>query len=76
MTLHQMINTKIRLIVFLVVQYGKTLYSQQKQYLELTVAQIISSLSQNPSLDERKQVKLLGHSGMTCIKYLMIIPWR
>ena len=33
---------------------GETLYSQQKQDLELTVAQIISSLLQNPGLNLRK----------------------
>ena len=33
---------------------GEALYSQQKQDLELTVAQIISSLLQNPDLNWRK----------------------
>ena len=40
---HQMVNTEIRLITFFVVEDGKAAYSQQKQYPELTVAQIISS---------------------------------
>ena len=39
---HQMANTKIRLIVFFAAKDGEDLYSQQKQDLELTVAQISS----------------------------------
>ena len=41
---HQMVNTEIRLITFFVAKDGEAVYSQQKQDLELTVAQIISSL--------------------------------
>ena len=33
---------------------GEALYSQQKQDLELTVAQIISSYLQNPGLNWKK----------------------
>ena len=36
---HQMVNTKIRLIIFFAAKDGKALYSQQKQDWELTVAQ-------------------------------------
>ena len=39
-----MINTKIRLIIFLVAEDGEALYSQQKQDWELTVVQIIELL--------------------------------
>ena len=39
---HQMVNTKIRLIIFFAAKDGETLYSQQKQDLGLTVAQIVS----------------------------------
>ena len=35
-----MISTKIRLITFFVAKNGEAVYSQQKQDLELTVAQI------------------------------------
>ena len=35
---HQMVNTKIRLIVFFAAKNGEALYSQQKQGWELTVA--------------------------------------
>ena len=35
---HQMVNTKIRLIIFFAAKNGKALYSQQKQDQELTVA--------------------------------------
>ena len=35
-----MVNTEIRLIIFFAAKDGETLYSQQKQCRELTVAQI------------------------------------
>ena len=40
---HQMVNTKIRLIVYFAAKDGEALYSQQKQDQELTVAQIRNS---------------------------------
>ena len=43
---HQMVNTEIRLILFLVAKDGEALYSQQKQDWELTVAQIMNSYCQ------------------------------
>ena len=48
---HQMANTKIRLIIFFVAKDGDTLYSQQKQARELTVAQIMNSLLPNSDLN-------------------------
>ena len=42
---HQMVNTKIRLITFFAAEDAEALYRQQKQDLELNVAQIINSLS-------------------------------
>ena len=45
-----MVNTKLRLIVFFAAKDGEALYSQQKQNLELIVAQIMSSLLQNSGL--------------------------
>ena len=45
-----MVNTKIRLIIFFAAKDGEALYSQQKQNLELTVAQSMSSLLQNSDL--------------------------
>ena len=39
-----MVNTKITLITFFVAENREAIYSQQKQDLELTVAQIIGSL--------------------------------
>ena len=47
---HQMVNTKIRLIIFFAAEDGETLYSQQKQDWELTVAQITNSLLSNSGL--------------------------
>ena len=44
---------------------GEALYSQEKQDLELTVAQIINFLLQNSGLNWRKYGKPLRHSGMT-----------
>ena len=46
-----MVNNKIKLIIFFTT-YRKALYTQQKQDLEMTVAQIISSLLQNSGLIE------------------------
>jgi len=46
-----MVNTETRLIIFFEAKDGETLYSQQKQNWELTVAQIMSSLLQNSDLN-------------------------
>ena len=48
------VSAEIRLIIFFVAEDGETLYSQQKQDLELTVAQITSFLLQNSNLNWRK----------------------
>ena len=48
---HQMVNTEIRLIIFFAAKDGEALYSQQKQDLELTVAQIMNSLLPNSDLN-------------------------
>ena len=47
---HQMVNTKIRLIIFFAAKDGEALYSQQKQDPKLTVAQIMNSLLPNSDL--------------------------
>ena len=44
---HQMVNTEIRLIIFLTAKDGEALYSQPKQDRELIVAQIMNSLLPN-----------------------------
>ena len=49
-----MVNTEIRLIIFFVAKDGEALYSQQKQDLELTVAQIMNSLLPNSDLNWRR----------------------
>ena len=41
---HQMVNTRIQLIIFFAAKDGEALYSQQKQSQELTVAPIMNSL--------------------------------
>ena len=48
---HQMVNTKIRLIIFFAAKDGEALYSQQNQNWELTVAQIMNSLLPNSDLN-------------------------
>ena len=48
---HQMVNTKIKLIIFSAAKDGEALYSQQKQDQELTVAQIMNSLLPNSDLN-------------------------
>ena len=46
-----MVSIKMRLITFFVAEDGEALYSQQKQDLELTVAQIMNSLLPNSDLN-------------------------
>ena len=48
---HQMVNTKIRLIIFFASKDGEALYTQQKEDRELTWAQIMRSLLTNPDLN-------------------------
>ena len=47
----QMINTKIRLIIYFSAKDGEALYSQQKRDQKLTVAQIMNSLLPNADLN-------------------------
>ena len=47
----QMINTEIRLIMFFAAKIGEALNSQQKQYRELTVAEIMNSLLPSSDLN-------------------------
>jgi len=49
-----MVNAKIILIIFFAAKDGETLYSQQKQDLGLTVAQIMNSLLPNSDLKLKK----------------------
>ena len=51
---HQMVNTKIRLIMFFAAKDGEALYSQQNQDWELTVVQIMNSLLPNSDLTWEK----------------------
>ena len=48
---HQMVNIKIRLIIFFAAKDGEALYIQQKQDQELTVAQIMNFLLPNSDLN-------------------------
>ena len=49
--LYQVVNTKIRVIIFFAAKDGEALYSQQKQDWELTVAQIMNHLLPNLDLN-------------------------
>ena len=53
-----MVNTEIRLILFFAAKEGEALFSQQKQDLELTVAQIMNSLLQKYRLKLKKVGKI------------------
>ena len=46
-----MVNTEIRLTMFIAAEDGEVLNSQQKQNRELTVAQIMNSLLPNSDLN-------------------------
>ena len=46
-----MVNTEIRLIIFFAAKDGEALFGQQKQDLQLTVTQIMTSLLQNSGLN-------------------------
>jgi len=46
-----MVNIEIRLNLFFAAEDGEALYSQQKQELDLTMVQIISSLLNNSPLN-------------------------
>ena len=48
---HQMVKTKIRLIIFFAAKDGEALYSQQKQDQDLTVAQTMNSLLPNSDVN-------------------------
>ena len=50
-TLHMDITKIIRLMIFFAAKDGETLYSQQKQDQELTVAQIMNSLLPNSDVN-------------------------
>ena len=49
-----MVNTEIILIILIAAKDGESLYSQQKQDQEPTVAQIMNSLLPNLDLNWRK----------------------
>ena len=51
MDINQIVNTKIRLIIFFAAKDGETLHSQQRQDWDLTVAQTMNSLLPNSDLN-------------------------
>ena len=48
---HQIVNTKVTWVILFEAKYGETVYSQEKQDQDLTVAQIMNSLLQNSDLN-------------------------
>ena len=83
MDIHQMVNIEIKLITFFVAKDGEAVHSQQKQDLELTVAQILSFSFLLSSSSAKFRMKLknvgkkpLGQSGTTYIISPMNIQWR
>ena len=48
---HQVVNTKVRLIILFAAEDGEALYSQQKQDQEQTMDQIMNSLLQTSALN-------------------------
>ena len=68
-----MVNTEIRLIVFFAVKNGETLYSQQKQDWELTVAQIMNSLFQNSDSKKVGKTTKSFKYGLNKIPYNYIV---
>ena len=59
-----MVNTEIRLIIFFAAKDGETLYSQQKQYREPTVAEIMNSLLPSSGLAEEDIKTLIIHQKL------------
>ena len=51
---HHIVNSEIKLIIFSAAKDGETLYGQQKQDQELTVAQVMNTLLLNSDLNWRK----------------------
>src|SRR5574341_207234 len=67
---HQMVSTKIRLIIFFAAKDGEALYSQQKQDQEMTVAQIMNSIARF-----RLKLKKVGKTTRTLRYDLNQIPY-
>ena len=59
-----MVNTEIRLIIFFAAKDGETLYSQQKQDREPTVAEIMNSLLPSSELAEEDIKTLIIHQKL------------
>ena len=57
-----MVNTKIRLIIFLAAEDADPLYSQEKEDWDLNVAQILNSLLQNSEVGG-SEVKTSAHNA-------------
>ena len=73
---HQMVNTKIRLIIFLSAKDGEALYSQQKTRPGADCGSDHELLIAKFRLKLKKVGKTTNHSGMTSIKSITIIQWK
>ena len=56
-----MVNAKIRLIIFFAAKDGEALYSEEKQYWELTVAQIMNSSLPNSDRNLKKITRVFRY---------------
>ena len=71
-----MVNTEIRLIIFFAAKDREALYSQQKQYWELTVAQIMKSFIAKFRLKLKNVGKTTRPFRYDLNQILMIIEWK
>ena len=71
-----MVSTEIRLIIFFTTKDGEALYSEQKQDLELTVAQIMSSLLQNSDLKKVEKTSRPFQYDLNKISYDYTVQLR
>ena len=74
---HQMLNIKIRLVIFFAAKDGEVLYNQQKQELELTAAHSDHELLiAKFRLKLKKVGEITGPFRYNIIKSLMIKQWK
>ena len=71
-----MVNTEIIDIIFFAAEDGEALYSQQKQDLELTVAQIMNSLLKNSDLKKVRKITRPFRYDLNQIPYIYTVEVR
>ena len=71
-----MVNTEVRLIIFLAAEDGEALYSQQKQDQVLTVSQIMNMLLQNSDLKQSRENPIPFRYDLNQIPYNYTVEVR